>query len=150
MTYERTVKFTKWILNIMYYSGMVITITLPYTLKFAGEYYSKIIAYNYIPMLFTLLPAAFMALMIIFQLRKMMKTVIEGNCFVQQNVISLEAMSVMSVFISGIFAIKMILMPTPATFIIIIVFFVAALFSLVLSYVFRDAINYKEENDLTI
>lgn len=150
MNYERTVKLTKWILNFMYYSGIVITITLPYTLQLAGEYYSKTIAYNYILMLFTLLPAAFMALMIIFQLRKMMETVIAGNCFVRENVISLEAMGSMSIVISGIFIIKMILMPTPATLIIIIVFFVAALFSMVLTYVFREAIDYKEENDLTI
>lgn len=45
---------------------------------------------------------------------------------------------------------KIFFFPTPATFIIIIVFFVAALFSQVLSFVFQDAINYKEENGLTI
>ena len=41
-------------------------------------------------------------------------------------------------------------MPTPATGIIVLVFFIAALFSKVLAYVFAEAIRHKEENDLTI
>ncbi|MCF2569441.1 DUF2975 domain-containing protein, partial [Mediterraneibacter glycyrrhizinilyticus] len=41
-------------------------------------------------------------------------------------------------------------LPTPATFIIILTFFIAGLFSYVLSFVFSEAIRYKEENDLTI
>ena len=150
MNYEKTVKITKWILDIMYYSGIIITITLPYTLKLAGRYYSKVIAYNYSLMLFTLGPAAILGIMIIFQLRKMMKTVLDENCFVFGNVRSLEVMGILSIFISAIFVLKMLFLPTPAAFIIIIVFFVASLFSMVLSYVFRDAINYKEENDFTI
>ena len=48
------------------------------------------------------------------------------------------------------FFIKVLLVPTPATLIIILVFFIAALFSVVLSCVFQEAVNYKDENDLTI
>ena len=40
--------------------------------------------------------------------------------------------------------------PTPATFVIILTFFIAGLFSYVLSMVFAEAVRYKEENDLTI
>ena len=46
--------------------------------------------------------------------------------------------------------IKIFVIPTPATFIIVLTFFIAGLFSHVLSMVFSEAIRYKEENDLTI
>ena len=48
------------------------------------------------------------------------------------------------------FIFKLFFVPTPATGIIILVFFIAALFSQVLADVFEKAVNYKEENDLTI
>ena len=59
-------------------------------------------------------------------------------------------MAIFSFFISFFFIGKMFFVPSAATLVVIIVFFVAALFSQVLSFVFRDAIIYKEENDLTI
>ena len=79
-----------------------------------------------------------------------MKTVVEEKCFVWENVKSLELMAIFSISISVFFTGKMFFVSSPATLVIIVVFFVAALFSQVLSFVFRDAIIYKEENDLTI
>ena len=145
MREEKIIKFTKIILDIMYFSGMIVVVTLPFTLKLAGEYYSVAIAQNYYKML-----VVFAASSILGQLRKMMKTVICDDCFVWQNVKSLEIMSVCSFSISILFILKVFFVPTPATLIIILVFFIAALFCIVLSCVFRQAINYKEENDLTI
>ena len=89
-------------------------------------------------------------LMIIAQLRRMMKTVIEGACFVPDNVRSLQVMARLSLVIAGAFIIKLFIVPTPATAIIVLVFFIAALFSQVLANVFAEAIRYKEETDLTI
>lgn len=149
MSNEKIIKVTKYMLDVMYFSGIVITITMPLILRLAGNYI-KSIGYHFIPMLFVFLPASLFGVMILGQLRKMMKTVVEENCFVWSNVRSLELMAVFSLIISLCFIGKIFFFPTPATFIIIIVFFVAALFSQVLSFVFRDAINYKEENDLTI
>lgn len=147
---EKIIKFTKVVLDLMYFSGIIVFITLPFLLKLAGRYYSEAITYNYIPMLIVFASASIFGIFIIGQLRKMMKTVIKDNCFVWQNVKSLEIMSVCSLCVSVLFILKLFFLPTPATFVIIIVFFVAALFSIVLSCVFRQAISYKEENDLTI
>jgi hypothetical protein len=52
--------------------------------------------------------------------------------------------------ISGIMAIRLILVFTPAAAVLVLVFLVAGLFSLVLSQVFDQAVTYKQENDLTI
>ena len=48
------------------------------------------------------------------------------------------------------FLIKEILAWTAAGIVIVIVFFIAALFSFVLAGVFAEAVRYKKENDLTI
>ena len=101
------IKFTKYLLDIMYFGGFVVLITLPATIKFLGKYYSSVITKNFALMLF-----------------------------------------VFGIVIMFIF--KLFFVPTPATGIIILVFFIAALFSQVLADVFEKAVNYKEENDLTI
>lgn len=150
MEYRRIKCFTKVILDMMFYSGIIIVATVPIWLKLAGTYYASVIAKHYLLMLPVFLASGICGLLIVFELRKMMRTVLDQNCFVRGNVQSLKKMSVLSVGIAGFFIAKCIFMPTPATLIIILVFFVAALFSLVLSCVFKEAVDYKEENDLTI
>lgn len=150
MGQERVNKFTKMILDIMFYSGFVVLATLPFTLKLAGRYYSRELSDNFISMLFIFAVSGVCGLMIIAQLRRMMETVIEGACFVQDNVRSLQVMARLSLVIAAAFIIKMFFVPTPATAIIVLVFFIASLFSQALANVFAEAIRYKEENDLTI
>ena len=89
-------------------------------------------------------------ILIINELRKMMRTVVQKNCFVRENIRSLRRMGKESLCISAFCIIKVFFIPTPATMIIVLVFFIAALFSVVLSCVFQEAVNYKEENELTI
>ncbi len=96
MREEKIIKFTKIILDIMYFSGMIVVVTLPFTLKLAGEYYSVAIAQNYYKMLVVFASSSIFGIFILGQLRKMMKTVICDDCFVWQNVKSLEIMSVSS------------------------------------------------------
>lgn len=150
MKYERIKKLTKLILDIMFFTGIIVLITLPIWLRFAGTHYSKDIENHYLAMLIVFAVSGLNGLLIVNELRKMMKTVLEANCFVEDNVKSLRRMARYSLVISIFFFIKVLLVPTPATLIIILVFFIAALFSVVLSCVFQEAVNYKDENDLTI
>ena len=150
MKYERIKKLTKLILDIMFFTGIIVLITLPIWLRFAGTHYSKDIENHYLAMVIVFAVSGLNGLLIVNELRKMMKTVLEMNCFVEDNVKSLRRMARYSLVISIFFFIKVLLVPTPATLIIILVFFIAALFSVVLSCVFQEAVNYKDENDLTI
>lgn len=150
MEYEKIKKFTKVFLDIMFYSGIVVLITVPIWLKWAGNHYSKAIGEYYISMLFIFAASGICGILIINELRKMMRTVVEKNCFVRENIRSLRRMGKESLCISAFFIIKVFFIPTPATMIIVLVFFIAALFSVVLSCVFQEAVNYKEENELTI
>lgn len=146
----RFIKITKYVLDIMYFGGFVVLITLPATIKFLGKYYSSVITKNFTLMLFVFGISGILGILIIGQLRRMMRTVIEDSCFVYGNVESLHKMAMMSIGIVIMFIFKLFFVPTPATGIIILVFFIAALFSQVLADVFEKSVNYKEENDLTI
>ena len=150
MKYERIKKLTKLILDIMFFTGIIVLLTLPIWFRFAGTHYSKDIEIHYLAMLIVFAVSGLNGILIVNELRKMMKTVLEVNCFVEDNVKSLRRMARYSLVISIFFFIKVLLVPTPATLIIILVFFIAALFSVVLSCVFQEAVNYKDENDLTI
>ena len=63
---------------------------------------------------------------------------------------SLKRMGKCSFLIALLSVVRLPLAPTPATVVIIIVFSIAGLFCFVLCQVFEKAVQYKEENDLTI
>ena len=56
MDQKRIIIFTKYLLNFMFYSGILVAVSLPYTLKLAGKYYSSDFAEHYISMLVIFLP----------------------------------------------------------------------------------------------
>lgn len=147
---QRLLRFTKFVLDFMFYSGFIVFLTLPLSLKFLGKYYYGIISKYFLFMLAIFGASGIFGILIIRQLRKMMETVIQESCFVYENVKSLNTMAVLSLCIVVMFVIKLCVLPTPATGVIVLVFFISALFCEVLAYVFAEAVNYKEENDLTI
>lgn len=150
MKENRIILFTKYLLNFMFCTGILVAASLPCTLKLAGRYYSKELGEHYISMLIIFLVSGICGLVIVYQLRKMIGTVIRRNCFSDVNTKSLKIMEAAAFLITVLFFIKLFVIPTPATFIIVLTFFIAGLFSHVLSLVFSEAIRYKEENDLTI
>lgn len=150
MDQKKIIIFTKYLLNFMFYTGILVVVSLPYTLRLAGRYYSQDLENHYISMLLIFLLSGVCGLVIVWQLRKMISTVIDRNCFVDSNTKSLRMMGRVAFVIAVLFLIKIFILPTPATFIIILTFFIAGLFSHVLSLVFSEAVRYKEENDLTI
>lgn len=156
---NRLNKFVKAILDICFFIGLVMEIAVPFGLKYAvklvmrlwgetTEYAQILDHYPYAVCSVMLVGAS--ALMILWELRKMMKTVIDDNCFVKQNVRSLERMGSFAFAITALKLIRCAVYFTPASVIIAGVFFFAGLFSKVLARVFDKAVSYKEENDLTI
>lgn len=150
MEYGKINKFTKGLLDFMFYTGILVLATVPVWLKLAGRFYSSELRENYWFMLLTFAASGICGIFIVNELRKMMRTVLAQNCFVRPNVKSLRKMSGLSFAIAVFFVLKCVFVLTPATLIIVLVFLVAGLFSIVLSCVFAEAIDYKEENELTI
>ena len=150
MRQSRLISFTKYFLDFMFFSGILVEVSLPFSLKMLGEYYWKEMSEQYWPMLIIFGLSGICGLIIVYQLRKMMKTVVKRECFVDNNTKSLSTMGKVSFVITVLFIVKCILLPTPASFVIVLTFFIAGVFSHVLSLVFEEAVRFKEENDLTI
>lgn len=146
---DRLTLFTKFLLDFMFYSGIIVILTLPLSIKFYGRY-NTYFKNNYYSLLVVFFLSGIFAVLIIRELRKMFRTVLNNDCFIPENVQSLEKMSIYSFFITVIMACRLFIYITPAVLILILVFVIAGLFSKVLAQVFDKAVSYKLENDLTI
>jgi len=150
--HERKKSLTKWtkaLLDFMFYGGIVATATLPFSLKLIGKYLQRV-ADNYQEAVIIYFVLGIAAVVLINELRKIFRTVLEGDCFVAENVASLKKMGNWSFFIALMSVVRSIVYVTMAMAVIVLVFVIAGLFSKVLAMVFEEAVNYKEENDLTI
>lgn len=149
MSKNPLIKFTKILLDFMFYTGIIVCITVPVTFKLVAKYYSIIENY-YILFCIVFMIAGVFALIILWELRNMFKTVMSEDPFVYENVKSLRVMGFCSFVISVIMAVRLIIVITPTALVLVAVFLIAGLFSMVLSQVFDKAVAYKQENDLTI
>jgi Protein of unknown function (DUF2975) len=142
-------QITKVLLDVMFYLGILLCVTIPFTFRWLGQYYPNI-ADHYLVMCILFITTGILGIGILRELRRIFATVLAEDCFVWENVSSLKKMAYMGFGISLITACRLFFVLTPATIIIIGVFFIAGLGSSVLSQVFRQAVTYKQENDLTI
>ena len=146
---DKLTLFTKYLLDFMFYMGIVVIITLPLTIKLYGHY-NTYFAENYYSLCVIFFLSGIFAVLILRELRKMFRSVLNDDCFIRENVISLDHMRIYSFFIAVITACRLFLYLTPAVLVVILVFVIAGLFSKVLARVFDKAVTYKLENDLTI
>lgn len=146
---SKITKITKLILDAMYFLGIPVCISLPFTFKLYGQINSYFREYYWQLVVLFFLSGIF-AILIIGELRKMFRTVLNNDCFVKENVASLRKMGTYSFCIAVITAIRLFLYITPGVLVVVLVFLIAGLFSKVLSEVFDKAVTYKLENDLTI
>lgn len=146
---DKLTLFSKYLLDLLFYTGIVVTATLPLSIRFYGRYNSYF-AENRIPLIFLFFFSGIFAILIIYELRRMFRSVINDDCFIRENVISLRRMGSYSFIIALITAGRLLLYITPSVIIVILVFVIAGLFSKVLSHVFDKAVTYKLENDLTV
>lgn len=153
MKKETVIIFTKYLLDFMYFAGIVVTLLLPVPgllqrvldlfdfHDFEGRYMEIIVIYFVLGIL---------AVLILGELRKMFRTVLNDDCFVKENVVSLQRMGTYSFVIAVICLLRTVLYMTIAMLVLVLVFIIAGLFSKVLAFVFDRAVEYKLENDLTI
>lgn len=141
--------WTKYLLDFMFCVGMLVTVSLPLTIKWIGRILPQM-AEHYVESVIIYLVLGVSAVALIGELRKIFRTVLAENSFVWENVVSLRRMGNWSFFIALMAVVRSIVFMTIAMGVVVLVFVIAGLFSKVLAYVFEDAVNYKEENDLTI
>lgn len=140
---------TKYLLDFMFYAGIAVTATLPFSIRIIGRQLPYLVEhYEEAVIIYFVLGVS--ALILVRELRRIFRTVLEGSCFVPENVVSLRKMGDWSFFIALMSVVRSIVYMTVAMGVVILVFVIAGLFSKVLAYVFEEAVRYKEENDLTV
>ena len=140
---------TKVLVDVMFYCGilccLLVSFVMPYFTEYFGYRQSTVM-----PFTILLISSGICAIYILWQLKKIFKTLIGGNPFIESNVTCLRKCSVASFAIAIIYIIKITFWFTIASSIIVIIFVLLGLFCLTLKDVFKQAIAYKEENDWTV
>lgn len=90
------------------------------------------------------------AVYILFQLKRMFRTLLGGNPFVEENTSCFRKIAVACALVCLIYIVKSVLLFTYGSVVIAVVFLIGCLFCLTLKDIFKQAIALKEENDLTI
>ncbi len=141
--------FTKRLLDLLFGLGILLTSAIPLIFLHVGNYIESFRRY-YIAQTALYMFSGIFSLAILWDLHRMLATVLADNAFIDANAASLKRMSKSAFLIALTSLVRIFFSPTPATVVIILVFSIAGLFCLVLCQVFEKAIQYKKENDLTI
>ncbi|MDW5299384.1 MAG: DUF2975 domain-containing protein [Sedimentibacter sp.] len=140
---------TKICVDILFYVGIVCCLMVPFSSPWLFKYFgiaNKLARF----MIITLLLSGISSVYILWQLKVIFKTLLDGNPFIAANVICLRKIAVACLTISIIYFLKLLIMPTISTAVIIAIFVVACLLCLTLKDLFKQSIFYKDENDLTV
>ena len=91
---DRLTLFTKYLLDVLFYAGIVVTVTLPLGIRFYGKYDSYF-GQHWLRLTILFGISGIFALILLQELRKMFKTVLNGDCFIRENVQSLKRMQLL-------------------------------------------------------
>ncbi|MDE6913295.1 MAG: DUF2975 domain-containing protein [Lachnospiraceae bacterium] len=151
MKKETVAVITKYLLDVMFFAGIIVTVTLPWSVRLVADFiHFEDFENQYMEVVIIYFVLGILAVLILGELRKMFRTVLNNNCFVRDNVVSLQRMGTYSFIIAAVCLLRLLLFMTVAVLVLVLVFVIAGLFSKVLAFVFDKAVDYKLENDLTI
>lgn len=151
MTMENLSNILKVLLRLTFVMGVFVTLFLSVILK---RYFDGYLWDNnqvYWGYLILLTPCGICSLNILWQLSCMMQTIHNKNPFIQKNVVCLKRIAFSSFGISLLFLLLMLLVEVTAlTFAISYIFVIAGFSFLVFGWLIQKAMEYKDENDLTV
>ena len=84
-------RFTSALLSVMFYGGILVTASMPWLVRWMARYYPVLSRHYWLHTVLFMLAGAG-AVLIIRELRRMFRTVLDNDCFVRQNVVSLRRM----------------------------------------------------------
>ncbi len=140
---------TKICIDILFFAGILTCAYIPFSSRLLW-YYFGVANQAAIFVKAILLASGICCVYILWQLKVIFKTLLNGNPFIHANVACLRKIAMSCLAISCIYIIKMIFMPTISTIVIIAIFIVGCLLCLTLKDLFKQSIYYKDENDLTV
>ncbi|MCO7124740.1 DUF2975 domain-containing protein [Sporolactobacillus shoreicorticis] len=142
--------YVKRLLDLIFIGGIAILLSLPWSVSWYMDQLSYGTNRNYWFLLIFLYVTGIFALQIVYEVRRIFKTLNRHNPFMMDNVISLKRIAIDSFIISFCYMVKVVCFNSFFTIIIAMIFIIAGFFSIILAEVFRQAVVVKEENDLTV
>lgn len=143
--------FVKYLLDFVFGVGAILFLFLPKVTRwYLEEFYIRYNEVSYMTLLILLYMSGTGTLLMVYYMRKVFRSLKEGTPFVDENVTSLRNMGFIGLAVSLIFLAKIFILNSIMTFVCTMAFFVGGCFALVLSEVFRSAVEVKKENDYTI
>ena len=133
---------------IVFIAGITITLTLPLLLKKYIELFNPILNYNFA--LIILYLSSVPALIIVYKFIQIFRTLKQDNPFIIENVKYLKTISFCALIIAIEYIIGMFFIVSIFEIILIGVFVITWLGGYILAELLKKAIEYKEENELTI
>lgn len=153
MNYLRTnfTKFVKLLLDVFFIATIAFVLILPKIIPILTDLKFINIPTNQNNIfMFILFCSDITICFVLYELRKIFKSIINSDPFNQGNVNSLFRMGAASFLLAIFFVFKILIINTILTYIVILILIVGGCFSFVLSELFREALRVKIENDLTI
>ena len=144
--------FTKYLMIFLMIANVAVMASLPFILEtWMGWFYEPAIAQNFLTFYYALLyTCGILTLLILNNLHRLLDMTIRAQPFVRETEKRLYRMGIEG-FLIGIFlTVKIFVQNSFMTMTSAVVFIIAGLFCFVLSDLFKRAVDYKEENDLTI
>ncbi|MCL2383273.1 MAG: DUF2975 domain-containing protein [Oscillospiraceae bacterium] len=142
--------FVEILLKIAFVVGIIVFILLPWIL---GQYLEHITNQSnefYWAILIILYITGLPMLIIVYQFIKMFNTLKKATPFIMENVTYLRRASICSGIISLVYLVGVFVFQSVFILVIIGIFLVAWLGLYILSELFKQAIDFKEENELVI
>ena len=140
---------TKVCVDILFYVGIICCALVPFSSSWLVRYF-YITDNMVLFMKVILLASGISGVYILWQLKVIFRTLMEGNPFIHANVTCLRKIAVACLVISLIYVLKLIVLPSISTVVIVAIFSVVCLLCLTLKDLFKQSIYYKDENDLTV
>lgn len=142
--------WVKRFLDLVFIGGIGIFLGLPFILKWYLDLLYIWTEQDYYFLMIFMYISGFACLAIVNEIRKIFKTLNRKNPFMMDNVRSLKRIAIASFAVSAAYVAKVVFYNSFLTVVIAMVFVIAGLFSIILAEVFKQAVEVKEENDLTI
>ena len=142
-------RLTVFVTNAMFYGGLGVLVLVPWIINRIKRY-SVYINDNPIQIIVIMMISGALAVLIVWELKQILKTLVQAEPFIIKNARSLNRIGIYCFLLSVTFLIKCIFWLTLATGLIVFIFMLISMFCLVLKSVFIQAVRYKEENDLTV
>ena len=140
----------EYTLSLLMIVALILTVTLPWSIPAVTNHLPGESGFWFEKYMVVLLFSGIMSMLILWQARGIMHIINEGNPFVMKMVRRLRIIGIECLILSAFYFLSIFFVTRFFMVVVFITFLVVGMILFVFSQIFRQAIAYKEENDMTI